>query len=36
MTYTETDLIGVYVAPIAPMVAAAWVWLISLRRLADD
>jgi hypothetical protein len=27
MTYTEIDLFGVYVAPIAPMIVAAWVLL---------
>ncbi|HEY4044220.1 MAG TPA: DUF1656 domain-containing protein [Rhodopila sp.] len=35
MRYTEIDLFGVYVAPIAPMLIAAWVLLIPLRRLAD-
>jgi protein AaeX len=35
MTYTEIDLFGVYVAPIAPMIVAAWVLLLPLRRLAD-
>jgi hypothetical protein len=35
MTYTKIDLFGVYVAPIAPMIVAAWVLLLPLRRLAD-
>jgi protein AaeX len=33
--YTEINLLGVYVAPIAPMIVAAWVVLIPLRRAAD-
>jgi protein AaeX len=35
MRYTELNLLGVYVAPIAPMMVAAWVVLIPVRRLAD-
>jgi hypothetical protein len=35
MSYTEIDLLGVYVAPIAPMIVGAWVLLIPVRRLAD-
>jgi protein AaeX len=35
MRYTEINLFGVYVAPIAPMIAAAWLLLMPLRRLAD-
>jgi protein AaeX len=35
MRYTEINLFGVYVAPIAPMIVAAWVLLIPLRRAAD-
>jgi hypothetical protein len=35
MRYTEINLFGVYVAPIAPMMVAAWVMLIPLRRVAD-
>jgi hypothetical protein len=35
MSYTEVDLLGVYVAPIAQMIVLAWVLLIPLRRLAD-
>ena len=35
MRYTEINLFGVYVAPIAPMIVAAWVLLIPLRRIAD-
>jgi hypothetical protein len=33
--YTEINLFGVYVAPIVPMILAAWVLLLPLRRLAD-
>jgi protein AaeX len=33
--YTEINLFGVYVAPIAPMLVAAWLLLLPLRRLAD-
>ena len=35
MSYTEINLFGVYVAPIAPMIVGAWVLLIPLRRFAD-
>lgn len=35
MRYTELNLFGVYVAPIAPMIIAAWVLLVPLRRLAN-
>jgi protein AaeX len=35
MRYAEINLFGVYVAPIAPMIVAAWVLLIPLRRFAD-
>jgi protein AaeX len=35
MRYTELNLLGVYVAPIAPMMVVAWVLLIPVRRLAD-
>jgi protein AaeX len=35
MSYTEINLFGVYIAPIVPMIVAAWVLLIPLRRLAD-
>ena len=35
MRYTEINLLGVYVAPIALMIVAAWVVLIPLRRIAD-
>jgi hypothetical protein len=33
--YTEINLLGVYVAPIAPLLVAAWILLLPLRRLAD-
>jgi protein AaeX len=35
MSYTEINVFGVYIAPIVPMIVAAWVLLIPLRRLAD-
>jgi protein AaeX len=35
MRYAEVNLFGVYVAPIAPMLVAAWVLLLPLRRAAD-
>jgi hypothetical protein len=35
MKYTEINLFGVYIAPIAPMIVAALAFLIPLRRLAD-
>ena len=35
MRYAELSIFGVYVAPIAPMLIAAWVLMIPLRRLAD-
>jgi hypothetical protein len=35
MSFSEIDLFGVYVAPISVMMAAAWLALIALRRMAD-
>ena len=35
MSFVEIDLFGVYVAPISLMMAAAWLVLIALRRVAD-
>jgi hypothetical protein len=35
MRFVEVDLFGVYVAPISLMMAAAWLVLIALRRVAD-
>jgi hypothetical protein len=35
MRCVEVDLFGVYVAPISVMMAAAWLVLIALRRVAD-
>jgi hypothetical protein len=35
MRFAEFDLFGVYVAPISLMMAAAWIVLIALRRVAD-
>jgi hypothetical protein len=35
MKFVEVDLFGVYVAPISVIMAAAWLVLIALRRVAD-
>jgi protein AaeX len=35
MRYAEVNLLGVYVAPAAIMMLAAWAILAPLRRLAD-
>lgn len=35
MKFAEVNLLGVYVAPIAVMMVAAWSVLIALRRVAD-
>lgn len=35
MRYTEINLFGVFVSPIAPMLLAAWLVLVALRKLAD-
>ena len=35
MKFAEVNLFGVYVAPIAVMMVAAWLILIALRRVAD-
>jgi hypothetical protein len=35
MSYSEINVFGVYVAPIAPMIVGAWLLLISIRRFAD-
>jgi hypothetical protein len=35
MKFVEVDLFGVYVAPILLMMAAAWLVLIALRRVAN-
>jgi protein AaeX len=34
MRFTEIDVFGVYVAPIALMLLAAWMVVIALRRVA--
>jgi protein AaeX len=34
MNYAELNLFGIYVAPIAPMIALAWLLLWLLRRVA--
>lgn len=34
MTFTEISLFGVYVAPVAPLLVAAWLVTIALRRIA--
>ena len=35
MSFAEVNVSGVYVAPISVMMAAAWLVLIALRRVAD-
>jgi hypothetical protein len=35
MRFAEIDLFGVYVAPISPMMVAAWLVTIALRRVAS-
>jgi hypothetical protein len=35
LTFHEIDLLGVYVAPIALLLIAAWFVTITLRRIAD-
>ncbi len=35
MRYTELDIFGVYVSPMAAMLLAAWVIQVLIRRLAD-
>jgi protein AaeX len=35
MKFAEVNLFGVYVAPIAVMMVAAWLILIALRQVAD-
>jgi protein AaeX len=35
MRFAEINILGVYLAPIAPMMALAWFILIPLRRAAD-
>jgi hypothetical protein len=35
VSFTELNVFGVYIAPIAPMFVAAWLLLIPLRRIAD-
>jgi protein AaeX len=35
MSFAETDLLGVYVAPISMMMIAAWIVTLALRRGAD-
>jgi hypothetical protein len=34
MRFTEFDLFGVYIAPIVPMMVAAWIATIALRGIA--
>ena len=34
MSFTEINLLGVYVAPISVMMVVAWVITIALRRIA--
>ena len=34
MRYTEIDVFGVYIAPIVPMMLAAWLFMVPLRWAA--
>jgi protein AaeX len=34
VTFAEIDLFGVYVAPLSPLLVAAWLVTIALRRIA--
>jgi protein AaeX len=35
MRFTEVDLFGVYVAPMALLMVAAWIVTVALRRVAS-
>ena len=35
MRYAEVDRLGVYVAPIALMIVAAWLLILPIRRFAE-
>ena len=35
MSFTEINLFGVYVAPISPIMVAAWLITMALRRVAS-
>ena len=35
MRFAEFNLFGIYVAPVVPMMLAAWLLLLPVRRLAD-
>ena len=35
MSFTEIDVLGVYVAPMSLLLVAAWVVTIALRRMAS-
>ncbi|MEJ1975916.1 MAG: DUF1656 domain-containing protein [Acetobacteraceae bacterium] len=35
MRYTNLNIFGAYIAPFAPMMLAAWLVTLPLRRLAD-
>jgi hypothetical protein len=35
MSFTEINVLGVYVAPISLMMIAAWLIMMPLRRVAD-
>jgi hypothetical protein len=35
VSFTEIDLCGVYVAPMALMLGASWIVIVILRRIAD-
>ena len=35
MRYAEINLLGVYVAPIAPMIVLTWLLVLPVRRVAE-
>ena len=35
MRFTEIDILGVYIPPMVPMLIAAWLLLVVLRRVDD-
>jgi protein AaeX len=36
MRFAEVDLFGLYIAPIVLILAAGWILLVWLKRMADD
>lgn len=35
MSFTDINLFGVYVAPVAPLLGSSWIVVVTLRRIAD-